>query len=89
MPRPYVRRSPASVKPQLPHVRPVSPCDTFLGGVGMTVWSEGEEPLSNLGGAAQRSLGHGSMLTGCVLYAVNGFFAGVPGVADCTVSSTL
>jgi hypothetical protein len=25
--------------------------------------------------------------TGCVLYAVNGFFAGVPGIADCIVYS--
>ena len=28
-----------------------------------------------------------SVPTGCVLYAINGFFAGVPGIADCIVYS--
>jgi hypothetical protein len=54
-----------------------------------TVWSEAKKPLSDLRGAAQRDLGHGSMPTGCILYAVNSFFAGVLGIAGCTVSSTL
>jgi hypothetical protein len=54
-----------------------------------TIWSEAKKPLSDLGGAAQRDLGHGSMSTGRILYAVNSFFAGVLGIAGCTVSSTL
>jgi hypothetical protein len=45
-----------------------------------TVWSEAKKPLSDLRGAAQRDLGHGSMPTGCILYAVNSFFAGVLGM---------
>jgi hypothetical protein len=49
--------------------------------------SEEEKPLSDLRGAAQRGSATASVPTGCVLYAVNGFFAGVPGIAECIAYS--
>ena len=52
--------------------------------VKLTHWFEGEKPLSALREAAQRlsvDSSRASVPTGCVLYAVNGFFAGVLGIA--------